>query len=55
MSPPPIDLSNVPVPDEGKMSVAVDFGQLPLFLESCPPLMIAPTGTTFSGVVSVNI
>ncbi|KAF5345803.1 hypothetical protein D9756_010885 [Leucocoprinus leucothites] len=27
MSPPPIDLSNVgPAPDEGKMSVAVDFG-----------------------------
>ncbi|KAJ3572787.1 hypothetical protein NP233_g2855 [Leucocoprinus birnbaumii] len=25
-SPPPIDLSDVPVPDEGKMSVAVDFG-----------------------------
>ncbi|KXN92697.1 Heat shock 70 kDa protein 12B [Leucoagaricus sp. SymC.cos] len=26
MSPPPIDLSNVSVPDEGKMSVSVDFG-----------------------------
>lgn len=25
-SPPPIDLSNISVPDEGKMSVAVDFG-----------------------------
>lgn len=28
-SPPPIDLSHISVPDEGKISVAVDFGERP--------------------------
>ena len=54
MSLPSIDLSNVSVPNEGRMSIAVDFGQwtsLPLIW---PTAHATSTGTTFSGVVSIQ-